>query len=225
MSSLKKRARSDEQKLFRRQQIMAAATSLFHDVGYEGFAMANLAERAGVVKGTLYLYFKTREEVFLALYDESLVRWSDVFMRKLSAGMSDSDFVETLYDTAFADTSFIPLQARLEKVIEHNVSIDQLVHSKRNFLSAIDRLSAATGSALLLPKAQAVEIIKTMGVLLVGVAGADLAPSLQDEDIPDDVSQLIQSFSSRPIFVTNATRIISGIRHELASQGDDRSDN
>ena len=64
MNALNKRARSDEQKLFRRQQIMTAATELFHDVGYDGFSMALLADRAGVVKGTLYLYFKTREEVF-----------------------------------------------------------------------------------------------------------------------------------------------------------------
>ena len=33
--------------------------------------MAQLAKRAGLVKGTLYLYFKTREELFLTLYEES----------------------------------------------------------------------------------------------------------------------------------------------------------
>jgi AcrR family transcriptional regulator len=214
MSALNKRARSDEQKLFRRQQIMTAATELFHDVGYDGFSMALLAERAGVVKGTLYLYFKTREEVFLALYDASLVRWSHVFIDHLDQTVSDLHYAETLYDTAFADGNFVPLQARLEKVIEHNVSIDQLVLSKRNFLSTIDHLSDATAFALDLSKDQATEVIKTMGVLLVGVAGADLAPSLTDEDIPSDIRQLIQSFSSRPIFIKNAHRIIQGIRHD-----------
>ena len=119
-----------------------------------------------------------------------------------------------LYDTAFADGNFVPLQARLEKVIEHNVSIDQLILSKRNFLSTIDRLSDATAFALDLSKDQATEVIKTMGVLLVGVAGADLAPSLTDEDIPSDIRQLMQSFSSRPIFIKNAHRIIQGIRHD-----------
>jgi len=214
MSALNKRARSNEQKLFRRQQIMTAATGLLHDVGYDGFSMALLAERAGVAKGTLYLYFKTREEVFLALYDASLVRWSHVFIGHLDQTISDLHYAETLYDTAFADGTFVPLQARLEKVIEHNVSIDQLVLSKRNFLSTIDHLSNATASALDLSNEQATEVIKTMGVLLVGVAGADLAPSLTDEDIPSDIRQLVQSFSSRPIFIKNAHRIIQGIRHD-----------
>ena len=36
------------------------------------FSMANLAKLAGVAKGTLYLYFATREEVFLALYGQAL---------------------------------------------------------------------------------------------------------------------------------------------------------
>ena len=214
MNARNKRARSDEQKLYRRHRIMTAATELFHDVGYDGFSMALLADRAGVVKGTLYLYFKTREEVFLALYDASLVRWSYVFIDKLDRATSDLHYAEMLYDTAFADGNFVPLQARLEKVIEHNVSIDQLILSKRNFLSTIDRLSSATATALDLSKDQATEVIKTMGVLLVGVAGADLAPSLTDEDIPSDVRHLVQSFSSRPIFIKNAHRIIQGIRHD-----------
>jgi len=64
MSVERKRARTQDQKHFRRQQILDAAEQHFAEVGYEGFSMANLAKLAGVVKGTLYLYFKTREEVF-----------------------------------------------------------------------------------------------------------------------------------------------------------------
>jgi hypothetical protein len=53
-----------------------------------------------------------------------------------------------------------------------------------------------------------------MGVLLVGAARADQGPPLQGEDIPADVQGLIDSFSSEPIFIKNACRIISGIRAE-----------
>ena len=68
MSPALHRARTQDQKHFRRQQILDAAKMHFEDVGYESFSMANLAKLAGVAKGTLYLYFATREEVFLALY-------------------------------------------------------------------------------------------------------------------------------------------------------------
>ena len=212
MTLAKKRARSLEDKSFRRQQILDAAAALFQEVGYEGFSVALLASKAGVVKGTLYLYFKTREEVFLALYDQSLNRMCDNAITQLTPGMSDRALCELVYDVAFGDSLYVPLQARLEKVIEHNVSIDSLINSKRNFLKQVDRLATATAKAIDLDHAHATEFMKTLGVLIVGVAGADLAPSLEGEDVPDDIQALLDSFASKPIFVTNAHRIIRGIR-------------
>ena len=96
MSDDLKRARTQEQKYFRRQQILDAAEGHFREVGYEAFSMAHLARLAGVVKGTLYLYFKTREEVFLSLYNQSLVRWSQVFLESLRLDMSDRDYAESV---------------------------------------------------------------------------------------------------------------------------------
>jgi AcrR family transcriptional regulator len=210
----KKRARSLEEKSFRRQQILDAASALFAEVGYEGFSVALLASKAGIVKGTLYLYFKTREEVFLALYDQSLNRWSEKFIQRLPDSLEDRAFCKLLYETAFGDPLYVPLQARLEKVIEHNVSLDCLLMSKRNFLQQVDRIAAASADVLCLRNEQALEIIKTLGVLIVGVAGADLAPSLDGEKIPEDVQHLLASFSSRPIFIKNAERIIQGVRSD-----------
>ena len=214
MTPEKKRARSLEEKSFRRQQILDAASALFAEVGYEGFSVALLASKAGIVKGTLYLYFKTREEVFLALYDQSLNRWSEKFIQRLPETLEDRPFCELLYDTAFGDALYVPLQARLEKVIEHNVSLDCLLLSKRNFLLQVERIAGASATVLAVSNEQAIEIIKTLGVLIVGVAGADLAPSLDGEDIPEEVQHLLASFSSRPIFIKNAERIIQGIRSD-----------
>ena len=99
---MKQRARTQEDKTFRRIQILDAAEKYFHEVGYEAFSMASLARLAGVAKGTLYLYFTTREEVFLTLYNRSLVRWSHSFTEQLNDTMTDQRYVETLYATAFS---------------------------------------------------------------------------------------------------------------------------
>jgi AcrR family transcriptional regulator len=214
MSNELRRARTQDQKYFRRQQILEAAEQHFADVGYEAFSMVNLARLAGVVKGTLYLYFKTREEVLLTLYNQSLTRWSHVFLDQLHSEMTDRDYVATLYSTAMADLSFIPLLTRLEHVIEHNVSIERLVESKRHFIERIDCVAQATTAALGLNQSQSSELVKTMGVLLVGATRADQGPSLHGEDIPEDVQALIDSFSSQQLFIKNACRIISGIRTE-----------
>lgn len=209
---MQQRARTQEQKDFRRMQILDAAERHFHEVGYEAFSMASLAKVAGVVKGTLYLYFKTREEVFLTLYNRSLVRWSHTFISDLSADMTDHAYASTLYKTAMADGSFVPLLIRLEHVIEHNVAIDSLVESKRVFIQRVDHIAENTAATLNLTRAQASELVRTMGVLLVGATMTDQRPSLKDEAIPPDVQALIDLFSSETLFIKNACRIIAGIR-------------
>jgi AcrR family transcriptional regulator len=56
------RVKTDE----RRNAILAAATALFHEVGYERASMAAISARVGGSKQTLYSYFKSKEELFAA---------------------------------------------------------------------------------------------------------------------------------------------------------------
>ena len=211
---INQRARSTEQKRMRRHAVLDAAEGYFREVGYEAFSMAQLAKKAGVVKGTLYLYFKTREELFLTLYEQSLTRWSQVFISLLSAPLTSKEYAQALYTTATADGTFVPLLIRLEHVIEHNVSIDRVIASKRLFMHQVDAIAKPTSTALTLSEAQAREVVKTMGVLLIGATRTDQGPSFKGEVLPEDVQDLIATFSSEPLFVKNAVRIIEGIRAE-----------
>lgn len=214
---INQRARSLEQKAVRRLAVLEAAEAYFRDVGYQAFSMAQLAKNTGVAKGTLYLYFKTREELFLTLYEQSLIRWSQAFIGVLPESMTSKAYAQALYLTAIADGTFLPLLIRLEHVIEHNVAIPRLIESKRVFMRQVKTVAEPTSTSLKLSAAQAIEVVKTMGVLLIGATQADQGPSLDNEVMPDDVHALIASFSSEPLFVKNAVRIIEGIRAEVAS--------
>jgi AcrR family transcriptional regulator len=211
------RARSAEQKALRRHSVLEAAETYFREVGYEAFSMAQLAKNTGVAKGTLYLYFKTREELFLTLYEQSLTRWSQLFIAELYDSMTSEAYARTLYNTAVADGTFVPLLIRLEHVIEHNVAIPRLIESKRVFIRQVGVVAEPTSTSLKLSDTQAREVVKTMGVLLIGATRADQGPSLNNEELPEDVQSLIASFSSEQLFVKNAARIIEGIRAEVAT--------
>jgi AcrR family transcriptional regulator len=206
------RARSSEQKALRRHAVLETAEMYFKEVGYEAFSMAQLAKKSGVAKGTLYLYFKTREELFLTLYEQSLIRWSQIFIGSLFNTMTSKAYAQSLYKTTQADGVFLPLLIRLEHVIEHNVSIPRLIESKRVFIHQVEAVAEVTSTALRLSTGQATEVVKTMGVLLIGATQTDQNPALDNEDLPADVQNLITSFSSEPLFIKNAARIIEGIR-------------
>jgi len=208
------RARSSEQKALRRHAVLETAEMYFKEVGYEAFSMAQLAKKSGVAKGTLYLYFNTREELFLTLYEQSLIRWSQIFIGSLFKTMTSKAYAQSLYKTTQADGVFLPLLIRLEHVIEHNVSIPRLIESKRVFIHQVEAVAEVTSTALRLSTGQATEVVKTMGVLLIGATQTDQSPALDNEDLPADVQNLITSFSSEPLFIKNAMRIIEGIRAE-----------
>jgi TetR/AcrR family transcriptional regulator, multidrug resistance operon repressor len=50
--------------------ILRAAVSLLANYGFHGFSMKQLADRAGVAAGTLYLYFKDRDDLIRQLHQE-----------------------------------------------------------------------------------------------------------------------------------------------------------
>lgn len=51
----------------RQQRILDAAAELFQKWGYRKTTLADIAKQARVAKGTIYLYWKTREELLMAL--------------------------------------------------------------------------------------------------------------------------------------------------------------
>jgi hypothetical protein len=85
------------------------------------------------------------------------------------------------------------------------------------FIEQVDAVANRSSKALKVSTAQASEIVKTMGVLLIGATQTDHSPSLENEVLPADVKNLIASFSSEPLFIKNAVRIIDGIRAESPS--------
>jgi AcrR family transcriptional regulator len=67
-----KRARAPEHKSERRAAILAAAEALVRRDPSAGFAVEEIARRAGLAKGTVYLYFGSREEILLAVHDAQM---------------------------------------------------------------------------------------------------------------------------------------------------------
>ena len=56
----------------RPSEILDAALKVFAGKGYAAARMEDIAQQAGVTKGTIYLYFESKEAVFKALVRESL---------------------------------------------------------------------------------------------------------------------------------------------------------
>ena len=54
----------------RRQQLLQAATWVFARKGYRRAGISDIIARAGVARGTFYLYFDSKEQVFLTIVED-----------------------------------------------------------------------------------------------------------------------------------------------------------
>jgi AcrR family transcriptional regulator len=57
----------------KRRQIVEGARVIFRALGFDAASMGEIAKAAGVSKGTLYVYFKDKDELFHAIVDKECV--------------------------------------------------------------------------------------------------------------------------------------------------------
>src|ERR671927_705925 len=89
MEAVPSSARWRRRKDARPGEILAAALSCFAERGFAATRLDEVAARAGVTKGTVYLYFPSKEELFKAVVREALVPNIRRF-EELAAAPSDS---------------------------------------------------------------------------------------------------------------------------------------
>ncbi len=80
MASEKKLTRA-EQKVLRPLQILDAALEEFVARGFSAARVEDIAERVGVTKGTVYVYFDTKEALFEAMIDHISAPFAEVVER------------------------------------------------------------------------------------------------------------------------------------------------
>lgn len=117
------RARSAAEKHQRRDDILRAAERLWTTTPYADLSMNQVAREAQLAKGTLYLYFDTKEELFLALLGEHLTAWVDQITALLRerAPKTSSEVADVLLAASDEYSPLRRLLVLLGTVLERNV--------------------------------------------------------------------------------------------------------
>ncbi len=129
---IKQRAVAIEDKEERRNAILDAAEALFLE---QPDRMANVAEvacAAGIAKGTVYLYFPSKEEMLLALHE----RHVSAFFGALTALLAEPGPLD--FDTIFVVTrdhivrgaGYLPLSSHCFGLMEHEIPLERALEFK-----------------------------------------------------------------------------------------------
>ena len=90
--------RKEREKILRKEQILDAAETIFFTQGVEKATMDSLAEAAELSKGTLYLYFKSKEDIHYAVTQRGLQRLFEKMKRIDSSGKDAVDKLLVIAD-------------------------------------------------------------------------------------------------------------------------------
>ena len=158
----------------RRESILRAARALFVAGGGSLPSAAAVATAAGLAKGTVYLYFRTKEEIFAALL---LADWGglmdDVAAAVMAARGSRRDRVRVLL-AAYADhldrhPDLLRLDALGHGVLERNLSPAMLRDVKLALTNRLTAVGATVDAALRLPAGRGLRLLMRTHALTRGL--------------------------------------------------------
>ncbi len=82
----------------KRSEIARACIDFFSEKGIAQTSMDEIAKSAGVAKGTIYLYFKNKEEIMFAIWDMLSLQHDEAFAKRINSTMSAKEKILGYFD-------------------------------------------------------------------------------------------------------------------------------
>ena len=105
--------RREREKRIQRQEMLAAALDLFSKRGYPNVSMQEIAEKAEFAVGTLYKFFRSKEDLYKALIHEQFHKFRDSLAKAIEEPDEEIDklrnYVRTKGDLFHANAPMIRL--------------------------------------------------------------------------------------------------------------------
>ena len=204
------RARSEQQKAARRQEILDAAEGLLLEAGIRAFTVSAVAARAGVSKSTIFLYFTNKEDLLLEIYTRAFCMIMERVSQSLVPGMSGRAFCETFIDCALAHPAMLVLRSQLAHLIERKVTKDRMIFSKQEILHCGLAVAAQIEQVLALEDGKGLRILMTLINLMAGANQADAQAYVDLDTMPEGLSKLIRVADTRTVFLSGAEFVFCG---------------
>lgn len=200
------RARTADEKADRSASLVEAARELFAGEEYASVGVAAIARRAGVAKGTVFLYFPTKEALGLAVLGELLGEWAADLgerLRGLERPASPSTVAAAARLSLEGRSDLLRLLGLLSGVLEANGGSEAVAGFRRE----MRRGAAVLGERIegLLPflrRGEGLEVALTLHALMIGIhhmapggrggalEGAEMAPFRVD--VPGAVGRTLR---------------------------------
>jgi len=172
--------------------MLTAAAELLKCWSYTDITMDRIADQTGVAKGTLYLYFRTKESLFLQLYEERLGAWYAELESLAAQGagtVKPAAAAPVIASTLSARQILIHLHGLLYSTLSRNIDLETTLIFRRRQSRRMSSLAAALASRIEgLSEARAVQFLVRLEAVVGGLSWAafpspPVALALEEEDL------------------------------------------
>ena len=128
----------------RREEIINACASLYETVSFKDITIRDIGERTSFTRTSIYNYFQTKEEIFLALLEREYESWGrdlEDIARSHEYNMSADEFADLLSATLEKRGTMLKLLSMNLYDIEGNSRMECLVAFKKAYANALSRVS------------------------------------------------------------------------------------
>ena len=87
-------------KAAKQAEIVKHAADVFSQTGYHASKIQDIATAAGIGKGTVYEYFRTKDQLFLAVYDAWMSEFEQIVQTRIDAAEDALSKVDAIRDSA-----------------------------------------------------------------------------------------------------------------------------
>jgi AcrR family transcriptional regulator len=125
---------STQYKIDVKEKIVDAALVTFSKNGYDRTRMDDIAEAANVSKGTLYLYFKNKEELFYAISERNIRELKEQLSTLLTKSEDLISSAENFYENFRSNTSGTNVEKVFFEIIaesSRNVKLRRMLYEQR----------------------------------------------------------------------------------------------
>lgn len=163
------RATDATQKAERREAILLAARELHRTVPFGSLTMAQVAEAAGVAKGTLYLSFPTKEALFLDLLEGAYDTWFQAVILGLPKVKGAPSLARLLTRSVVETPDFQSLVVLGPTVLEHNIPLERALAHKHFLLQGTGSLAERLEAKGLVKAGQGLVLLLRLHALVIGL--------------------------------------------------------
>ena len=208
---LSKRARSDAAKLERKDNILASAEILLRQVGVEAMTMQSVAMSTGIAKGTLYLYFASREELILYVYDQLHDKWVERLASNQIELTGVDDFCRVFVKHYKEDPLLLQLTCIASASLDLSISIGAYIVTKRAMARRVKRLAGLCCNWFSITPVVAQKMVWGLLTVAVGASQMTIGRSFARANLPRDVVAFAELANFESIFLNAAIPMSAGI--------------